>query len=146
MIHEFLGVSRKLSSWEKSIADYTMLDIKQIDSLVFCDPPTENLNLKSYKCARDKALNQLLLDFIEKNSSFMFDGDSSKIDVADSMQKSLYAYGALAALKLNDENSWDLIKSKFKPFVMCTVCKTKVNWNSNGTDEKAVIDLDIENW
>ncbi|CAI6354811.1 unnamed protein product [Macrosiphum euphorbiae] len=33
-------------------------------------------------------------------------------------------------LKLNKKGSWDLIKSKFKPFVNCIVCNSQINWES----------------
>jgi len=146
MIHEFLGVSRTPSPWETPVVECATSNLKQFDDLMFRDPPTKDYISNSYESTRDKILNQLLLDFMEKNSNFMFDDDLSKMfEEADFMQKSSYAYGALTALKLNDKNSWDLIKSKFKPFVKCAVCKTKVNWKSNKTDEMTDINLDIEN-
>ena len=60
----------------------------------------------------------------------MFDHNFNGILNTNSMRNLSYAYNALSCLKLNKKESWDLIKSKFKPFVNCIVCNSQINWES----------------
>jgi len=60
----------------------------------------------------------------------VFDHNLNGILDANSMQNLSYAYNAFSDLKLNKEESWNLIKSKFKPFVTCIVCNSQINWES----------------
>lgn len=104
----------------------------------------------SYKCIRDKALNQLLLDFFVKNTSFVLDKET--VDITNLVQNLSYAYNALKRLKLNEEKNWNLIKFKFKPLVKCVVCNSQVNWdyetivNSNSTLKQNNCTNMSENW
>lgn len=84
--------------------------------------PYTNSTSNSYEHVRDKALNKLLLDFIVTNSSFVIDNDLKEILDTNPMQNVPYIYNALSTLKLNKKEIIDLIKLKFKPFVMCIVC------------------------
>ncbi|XP_029346886.1 uncharacterized protein LOC100572937 isoform X3 [Acyrthosiphon pisum] len=104
--------------------------LKHINNLILYEPVHNSLSTNYYKYIRDKALNNLLLDFIVRNSSFVFDHNSNGILNTNSMRNLSYAYNAFSNLKLNKEESWDLIKSKFKPFVNCIVCNSQINWES----------------
>jgi len=139
-VHEYLGAGRTLSSWETpTAADRTPPDPRPVDGLAFCDRAVENENSENsqpYERARDRALDRLLLDFVGRNSSFVFDGDShGTFDAADPTRRPSCAYGTLAALKLDDQHSWDRIKSELRPFVTCAVCRTEVNWVSDAPDD-----------
>lgn len=80
-----------------------------------------------YRRIRDDALNKLLLDFVTENSSFTFDRDFN--DDADGNVHGLPgAYSALSALNLNEEKTWNLMKSKLKPLAVCVICESRVNW------------------
>lgn len=95
----------------------------------------------SYERIRDKALNKLLFDFIVKNSSFVFDHNLNEVLDMDLMQNlPYYAYNAFGALQLNKEESWNLIKFKFKQLVMCNICNSQVNWESDEIPEDPNID------
>lgn len=97
-------------------------------------PESQEKNSKSslYERIRDTALNKLLLDFIVKNSSFVCDYNLNEVLDMDLMQHlPYYAYNVIGTLQLNKEESWNLMKSKFKKFVMCDVCNTQVNWESD---------------
>lgn len=87
-----------------------------------------NSTSNSYEHVRDRALNKLLLDFIVTNSSFVIDNDLKEILDTNPMQNVPYIYNALSTLKLNKKEIMDLIKLKFKPFVMCIVCNSNINW------------------
>lgn len=87
-----------------------------------------NSTSNSYEHVRDRALNKLLLDFIVTNSSFVIDNDLKEILDTNPMQNVPYIYNALSTLKLNKKEVMDLIKLKFKPFVMCIVCNSNINW------------------
>ncbi|XP_060867230.1 dynein regulatory complex protein 1-like [Metopolophium dirhodum] len=104
--------------------------LKHINNLILYEPVYNSLNTNYYEHIRDKALNNLLLDFIVRNSSFVFDHNLNGILDTNSMQNLSYAYNAFSDLKLNKEESWDLIKSKFKPFVNCIDCNSQINWES----------------
>jgi len=104
--------------------------LKHINNLILYEPVHNSLNTNHYEHIRDKALNNLLLDFIVRNSSFVFDHNLNGILNTNSMRNLSYAYNALSGLKLNKKESWDLIKSKFKPFVNCIVCNSQINWES----------------
>lgn len=104
--------------------------LKHINNLILYDHTHDSLDTNYYKHIRDRALNNLLLDFIVKNSSFVFEHNLYGILGSNSMRNLSYAYNALSELKLNKEESWQLIKSKFKPFVTCIICNSQINWES----------------
>lgn len=124
---------------------------KHISNLISYEPPNSKLNDIYYE-HRDKALNNLLLDFIVKNSSFVFDHNLNRIIGSNSMQNLAYAYNALSDLKLNKEESWNLVKSKFKPYVSCSVCNSKINWESGkiigklDSEQNICSNLISDNW
>lgn len=105
----------------------------------------------TYVHARDRAFNKLLMDFIVKNSSFLFEYNLNEILDTNVMRNLQYPYNVLSILKLNKEDSWNLMKSKIKPFVLCDVCNTEVNWehNENVTDsfeQKKCSNAISDNW
>ncbi|XP_025197059.1 dynein regulatory complex protein 1-like [Melanaphis sacchari] len=77
----------------------------------------------------DFQLNQIIRH-INCNSSFVFEHNLNGIFDSNPMRNLSYAYNALSELKLNKEESWHLIKSKFKPFVTCITCNSQINWES----------------
>lgn len=94
-----------------------------------------NSTSNTYEHVRDRTLNKLLLDFIVTNSSFVIDNDLKEILDTNPMQNVPYIYNALSTLELNKKEIMDLIKLKFKPFVMCIVCNSNINWKLE-TDPK----------
>ncbi|VVC39685.1 Dynein regulatory complex protein 1, C-terminal [Cinara cedri] len=134
-IHEYFDMSRTQLPCEKKPINILQSQ-KHINNLAHYSSNT-NLDPNSYICIRDKALNQLLLDFFVKNTSFVLDKET--VAITNSIQNLSYAYNALNRLKLNEEKTWNLIKLKFKPLVKCVVCNSQVNWdyeiiiNSNNT-------------
>lgn len=115
------------------------------NQLVFQLPTNSTSN--SYEHVRNKALNQLLLDFIVKNSNFLFDNDLKEILDTNLMQNLPYVYNALNSLKLNTKETMDLIKLKLKQFVMCSVCNSRVNWNLNADlEQKNCLNKSADNW
>lgn len=126
--------------------------LKHINNLILYEPAHNNLNTNYYEHIRDKALNNLLLDFIVRNSSFVFDHNLNGILESNSMRNLSYAYNAFSDLKLNKEESWDLIKSKFKPYVTCIVCNSQINWESgeivgpSESEQKMCRNIISENW
>lgn len=139
-IHEYIGIDRAQLPCEKLTVPFLPLQ-KHMDKLVLDKPSVKMLESNSYQCARDKALNKLLLDFCVKNSSFVWDSNLNKSCATSSIENLSYAYNALNALRLNEEKTWNDIRLKFKPFVKCAVCNSQVNWdrdivgNSNGETE-----------
>lgn len=117
-----------------------------IDNQLVFQLPT-NSTSNSYEHVRNKALNKLLLDFIIKNSNFLFDNDLIEILDTNPMQNLPYVYNALISLKLNTKETMDLIKLKLKKFVMCSVCNSHVNWNLNSDlEQKNCLNKSADNW
>lgn len=108
--------------------------MKIINNLVFNKPSNENLTLNSYECSRDEALNKLLFDYIVKNSSIVFDYNLNRIieTEVNSMQNLPYTF---SMLNINDIESWNIMKSKFKPYVMCIICNSSVKWELDTNEE-----------
>lgn len=139
LILEFLGISETPIPCEKSVVEsafWKLIDLNQgsiINDLDYDSSPTN-----TYVSARDRAFDKLLMSFILKNTSFLFDYDLNEILDTNLMQNLPYPYNALSILKLNKKDTWNLMKSKSKPFVICDVCKTEVNWEF---DENMSYDL-----
>lgn len=106
-----------------------------IEDLAHCKRSSENSARTTYEIARDEALDYLLLDFVVKNSSFV----AGLNDIYDTnpIQDLAYIYNVLSTFELNTYDTWDLMKSKFKPFVVCAVCKYQVKWTVDEKDEYA---------
>lgn len=127
-----MGISRKPVLCE--IPTQTTINtsplLNHINNLVIQLQQTLHTNStsNSYEHVRDRALNKLLLEFIVTNSSFVIDNDLKEILDTNPMQNVPYIYNALSMLKLNKKEIMDLIKLKFKPFVMCIVCNSNINW------------------
>lgn len=136
-----MGISKTHSPCEKPVEPaywkYLNLNLDPVvRDFIRDSSPTD-----TYAHARDSAFNKLLMDFILKNSSFLFEYNSNEVFETNSMRNLQYPYNVLSILKLNKEDSWNLIKSKSKPFVICDVCKTEVKWeydenNMNGSFER----------
>ncbi|KAE9523356.1 hypothetical protein AGLY_016304 [Aphis glycines] len=132
-IREYLSLKTKTHFCEKPTLngnDTIVPLLKHINNLILYEHTHDSLDTNYYKHIRDRALNNLLLDFIVKNSSFVFEHNLYGILGSNSMRNLSYAYNALSELKLNKEESWQLIKSKFKPYVTCTICNSQINWES----------------
>lgn len=125
--------------------------LKHINNLILYEPAHNSSDSNYYEHIRDKALNNLLLDFIVKNSSFIFDHNLHGILGTNSIRNSSYAYNALSELKLSKE-FWQLMKSKFKPYITCIVCNSQINWESgkiieeSNSEQKILKNIISDNW
>jgi len=123
--------------------------LKHINNLILYKPTQKSLSTNYYEHIRDKALDNLLDNFIVKNSSFVFEHNLNGILGSNSMRDLLFA---LSGLKLNKEESWNLIKTKFKPFVMCVVCNSQINWKTDeiietlDSERKLCKQIITDNW
>lgn len=116
--------------------------MKNTNSFLSYDPQHKTKTNSFYLRARDKALNQLILDNIIKTSNFVFEFDIHKVSDAHLIKNISYAYNALNTLKLNMEETWDIMRSKFKPLVFCAVCNSRINWDFN---DEIIKNLDNSN-
>lgn len=139
-IHKFLSINKEPDMSEESVTD-ELLRMNKNNNLMLDNYPNKNSISNSYNRLRDNALDQLLLDYILKNSSVVIDYNLHEIIDPKFTQTFPYAYNTLSALKLNTE-IWNLLKSKCKQFVTCVVCNTRVSWEINETIENSNNDFE----
>jgi hypothetical protein len=137
-IHEFLNIKKVPDLREGPAIDELKnfsSQIKNNNNPMIYNPTKDSIS-NSYNRLRDNALDQLILDYILKNSSVLVDYNLNDIIDTRFTQTFPYAYNTLSALKLNIEK-WNLLKSKCKPFVTCVVCNTRVTWEIYETSENS---------
>lgn len=145
-VHSYLDVERTHFSKTSNISALPFMKI--IIEQIFDESLHENLTLNSYgrnisySSIRNKALNDLIFDLIIKSTSIEFDYNLNRMyeTKVNSMQNFPYAFGTL---NLYDIKSWNIMKSKFKPYVMCKICNSLVNWefdeNNTNLEERCTI-------
>lgn len=143
-----MGINKTTTPYEKPIESVNWKNINLNQDSVFNDFIQDISPTDTYIHARDRSFNKLLMDFILKNSSFLFEYDLNEVFDTNVMQNLQYPYNVLSILKLNKEDSWNLMKSKAKPFVICDVCKTEVNWeyDENMIEQKKCGNVVSDNW
>lgn len=109
-----------------------------IDDLAHCKRPSVNSAWNHYQIARNEALDHMLLEFIVKNSSFVVDYNLNEVFDTNPIHDLSFVYNTLSMFALNTCETWDLMKSKFKPFVVCAICQCQIKWTM---DENVEVEL-----
>lgn len=138
-IHEFLSIKKAPDLREEPMTD-TLPQFKNINNM-FHNYPHKDTISNSYNSLRDNSLNQLIIDYIVKNSRVVIDYNLNEIIDTKLTQSFPYMYNTVSAIRLNTE-IWNLLKSKCKKFVMCVDCNSQVSWEVNETIEKSNVVLE----
>lgn len=137
-IHKFFG--NKWTPHSHGTPDIGELPlVKQINGYKYSGSPGKTETITDpYAQDRDRALNRLMLDSVIRNSNFVSEFDLNDVLDHRAYRNLAYANNALRLLELCDEVTWNLMKSKIKPFVICAVCNCGVDWNVAGKTAKNV--------